>query len=138
MLHRIFHTLISMSLIAYALLYLRAELGLLLPVILLITGATMDIIEVMTLNENTPTGPDAKDVHQLTAWVMALSYLFFAISLAVYAEYSALVVNAIWIVFLIMITSAAKIKFRYFWAFQMSYFLMLSILIALTHLSISV
>jgi hypothetical protein len=136
--HKVFHTLISLSLIAYALFYLRAELGLLLPTILLIHGASIDIVQVMTLNEDTPTGPDAKDIHQLTAWVMAFSYMFFATSLAMHARYSAVVVNAIWVVFLIMMSTAAKIKYRNFWAFQMSYFSMLSVLIAVTYLSISV
>lgn len=136
-LHRVFHVLISLSLISYAVFYLRAELGLLLPVILLVVGALMDIVEVVTLDEHTPTGPNARDFHQVTAWIMAFCYMFFAISMAKHAGYSALAINAVWIVFVVLIAIAAKLKYRRFWAFQMSYFLVLSVFIVTTHFSIS-
>lgn len=135
-LHKNFHILISVFLIGYAVGYLFAELGLTLLAALLVLGATMDIIEVSTLNKNTPTSPDVKDIHQITAWIMAISYVLFALGLAFHAGLPFMIVNATWISFVLLVIWSLKINFKSFWAFQMAYFFVLSIIILIAHFSL--
>jgi hypothetical protein len=136
--HKAVHTASSALLIVYAFTFLRAELGLFLPVILLLAGAVFDIVEVMTLKVSVSHGPKAlKETHTLTAWIMGFSYMFFAVSFSMAASFNYLVVNSVWFVFIVLLLNSVRTRFRVFWLSQMSYFLGLSVFIFITHLRIS-
>jgi hypothetical protein len=78
-------------------------------------------------------GPDLWDAHQLSAWGMAFCYMAFGIAIAHAAQLPTLVVNGVWLVFLAMLLISIQQKFYKFWIYQMSYFVMLSVLIIFSH-----
>lgn len=135
LIHRILHISASILLITYALTFLR-ERGFGVAMTFLVVGAICDVAEVLALNLNVKSGPDLKDVHQLTAWGMAFCYMAFGITIALAAHFSSLVVNGVWLVFLAMLLISIQQKFYKFWIYQMAYFVMLSVLIIVAHTKI--
>ncbi len=136
LIHRALHISASVFLITYALTFLR-EHGLILAMTFLTVGAICDIAEVLALKLNVKFGPDLRDVHQLTAWGMAFCYMAFAITIALAAHFSGFVVNGVWLVFLAMLLMSIKQKFYKFWVYQMTYFVMLSVVILASHVAIA-
>ena len=123
--HRLVHCLSSVALLIYAYIN-RSIFG---PItILLVAGATFDIIEVLTLHQDISKSPiDFSDRHQLTSWLMANSYMLFVILAGVHTHISpTLTITFIGIytgLFLISVRS----KFKNFWAIQMTYFVVLAL-----------
>jgi hypothetical protein len=130
--HRALHISASVSLITYALTFLR-ERGFFVAMAFLIVGAVCDVIEVLALKLDVKFGPDLWDAHQLSAWGMAFCYMAFGIAIAHAAQLPTLVVNGVWLVFLAMLLISIQQKFYKFWIYQMSYFVMLSVLIIFSH-----
>ncbi|MCA9323636.1 hypothetical protein KC992_00885 [Candidatus Saccharibacteria bacterium] len=131
--HRIVHVISSLLLISYALYYLH-PLGLHTTANILIVGALLDVIEVMTLSKDMHHGPEAlKSPHTFTAWGMGLSYMMFAVFLVRESSLPAWSMHAVWMLFMMMLGTSIILKFKKFWAFQMSYFLLLSTIIITAH-----
>ncbi len=130
--HRALHISASALLITYALTFLK-ERGFTVAMAFLIVGAVCDVVEVIVLNLDVKSGPDIKDIHQLSAWGMAFCYMAFGIAIAHAAQLPVVVVNGVWIVFLAMLLISIQQKFYKFWIYQMSYFVMLSVLIIFSH-----
>lgn len=131
--HRTIHSIISVLLIIFSVSYLFPE-GYIFAGSLLIVGALSDVVEVMTLNKNTPFGPTVNDPHQIAAWLMATCYLSYGLLITKLALLNPLIVNGVWVLFLVMFINASRLKYRKFWVSQMVYFGLLAIVISIAHI----
>lgn len=133
--HRIMHTTASVILITFGFWYLLPH-GYILAGWLIIAGGVFDILEVATLNKKSASEILAVNYHVVTAWAMALCYLLYASVIVTIAEFSTLLVIAIWAPFAVLLTTSVLRRFKDFWITQHIYFCLLALLILTAHVSL--
>lgn len=125
--YKILHVLGALCFLAFSYVLYR-DFNLVLPSIFLFFAAVFDAIQVITLSKNTNHTPlYLRDFHQLSAWLMTICYLLFALSLlAVAGSY------IVMILFVILLghvyVASHMLKHRYFWFAQMTVFVSISML----------
>jgi hypothetical protein len=129
-LHRAVHILASICLFLFGALFLWQH-DYHTMALLLMSGAVFDVIEVMTLNEYIAHKPVLFEPHQTSAWAMAFCYLTYGVLATKTAGLSPLLVSTVWVSFFIILGISIKKKFRRFWVSQMTYFTLLSIVLAI-------
>ncbi len=132
LIHRLVHTISPAIFLLFGFGYLLPH-GHTLAFAFLAVGVTLDAIEVMTLSKGGPKGPFTLSVHHVTAWLMALSYLSYAIIISSTSNMSPWISNSIWVSFVLLLTLSAHRKFRHFWIEQMLYFTFVCLIAAIAH-----
>jgi len=135
-LHRLFHITMSVCLTVFAVSCLILNRSLILPAMVLIAGAVFDIVEVMTLNKETSHHPFEAGPHQITSWLMALSYLIYGILITRAAGLPLWVTNIVWISFLVILFISIMCRFKRFWIAQMFYFALLALIVITAHINL--
>lgn len=123
--HRLVHVGLSVCFFFYAA-YLFNQ-GLIAASVLLVCAALCDSIQVVTLSRRTNHTPMYfRDIHQVSAWTMAIAYLVFSIVFAINLG----VIGAIfwtyiaWLACIFIVLFYAK--HRLFWFVQMAFFVSVS------------
>jgi hypothetical protein len=124
------HVVGALCFLVFAYLLYR-DYSLVLPALFLFLAAVFDATQVMTLSKKTNHTPMyLRDFHQLSAWLMTICYLLFALSLlSVAGNYIAIV---LFMLFLGHVYVASHmLKHRYFWFAQMAVFVSISMVMVI-------
>lgn len=132
--HRIVHS-------APIIVFMPLILGYLLPsghylaALLLSSAAIFDSLETLTLNKRTAPLESSVNAHNVTAWVMALSYIAYAVVISRIADLSLWVYGSILFVCAVLLVIAVRgIQKRRFLIMQMAYFVLVSLVGVLAHI----
>lgn len=102
--------------------------GFVIQACLLIVASLLDILQAMTLSQKTVHAPFyIRDIHQVTAWLMAAFYLVYLVSLAAAKQVDVWII-VLFLLGIVMIYLVSTItKHQYFRYAQMGYFVSVSI-----------
>lgn len=100
---------------------------------LLIAGALFDVLEVLTLNKASAARWTFREPHFTTAWLMVGSYLLYGVVIAQAAALEPWLPQAVWLLFLLLLIFTIRDGFRKLWAAQMTYFLLLAMVVIMAH-----
>lgn len=127
--HRIVHLALSFCFIIYSL-YLFSQ-GVVLVAVLLVAAALFDAIQVMTLSKRTNHTPMYfRDIHQIFAWLMSITYLIFSLAFAVYQQIPVPAIIGYMLFLVLLLLVSLYEKHSYFWFAQMIFFVVVSMVMA--------
>ncbi len=127
--HRVVHLALSVSFLFYAA-YLFTH-GLIVISLLLAIAAIFDAVQVVTLSKNTNHTPMYfRDIHQVTAWAMAISYLLFSLAFALAQQADAYLMTVYVICLVCVLIGIRYARKAYFWFVQMTFFISVSTMMA--------
>src|SRR5690606_30593724 len=131
--HRLAHVIPLIVFVPFVLFYLLPE-GHILAGALLALAALFDALEVLTLNKRTAPLSSGLNAHYITAWLMAASYMMYAVAISRIAGLSSLIYGSFVVVCFVLMTFAVREMFKkYFLAMQMTFFILPSLLFLLAH-----
>lgn len=130
--HRIVHILSASSFFVYAVWLWQVSHAEWLAVVLAI-AALFDIIQVMTLSKRTRHYPVmSRDVHQISAWLMAVAYLAFSLLYVLASGIGYGIIICYTALLATVFGYSALAKHKYFWLSQMIFFATVSGIIAVS------
>ncbi len=136
LIHRIVHTLPILAFLPFILFYLWPN-GYVLAGALLILATTFDSIETLTLNKKTASLDSPKNLHYVTAWVMAICYLGYLVAISIIAGINPLFYGSILAICAVLLYFAINNKYKSkFVVMQVSFFALLAILGIIAHASL--
>ena len=103
--------------------------------VVLMAAAVLDALQALYLSEETDHAPlNMRDVHQRFAWVMAVSYLSFTVLFALHAQMPTLLLLSYGGALVVAAGGNKVAQFRYFWAAQMLFFVLTSLVMAVSYM----
>ena len=104
---------------------------------ILMSGAIFDSLETLSLNKRTAPVDSPFNMHHFTTWIMALSYFTFAIAISRIAEVSQWFYLPILIACVVLLIIAGKKIIRgKFLVMQMTYFMLLSLVLIFANIKL--
>ncbi|MFZ1801822.1 MAG: hypothetical protein WAW62_03150 [Candidatus Saccharimonas aalborgensis] len=132
LIHRIMHVVGALCFYGFGI-WLCADQRFHLSAGILFIAATFDITQALALNKNTQHTPiNMKDIHQLTAWVMAVGYLLFSVVFMRAVGVRDIIIWSYIVWLLAVYCCSLLIKHRYFWMTQMVFFISVEIVVLIT------
>ena len=130
--HRLMHMYSAVSFAIYAFVLMNTQ-NMQIPAIVLLFGAAFDALQSVLLNRHTNHSSLAlNDLHQLSAWTMAVCYLVFAILYAnTMGVSSGVLICAVALLILTFLINVLT-KFRLFFVAQMIFFITVSTIIIIS------
>lgn len=126
LIHRIVHIAGATCFIIYAI-WLAANTQFGWVSLALALAATCDATQVISLSSKTKHYPVmSRDIHQLTAWVMAAGYLVFSVAYAFARDVSVGIIVGYTVFLFANYAWSSLTKHKYFWLAQMVFFLAVS------------
>ena len=134
--HRVVHSFPLIVFIPVVVGYLVPN-GYTIAALLLFAGAIFDSLEALTLNKKSAPIDSAPNSHYISAWLMALSYLGYALIISRIAGVSSWVYCPILTLCgLLAVLAQRGILNRVSLAMQMSYFILLSLVVLIANASL--
>lgn len=133
-LHKVFHVIGAVLLIAFSFGFLIQNDRYLLGV-LLATGAAADIIQVLTLNKSINFHPLNTESHQIYAWLMLGCYLAYAVLISNETGIGSWAIPFAVVTTIALTISGNLTKFKNFWIIQNIGFISLAVIIYISHYS---
>lgn len=134
--HRVVHSLPIVLFMPLIIGYLLPE-GHVLAASLLFSAVVFDSIETLSLNKKTARLEDKLNIHSITAWLMAASYMLYSTVISQVAGISWLIYGPILAacIFLMMCAVTGAFK-KHFLSMQMSFFLLISLMGLVAHVTL--
>ncbi len=136
--HRILHSLPIIMLTPFIVWFLIPK-GHIYAAVLLFSGSFFDSIEVLTLNKHSAELDGPINLHKVTAWIMALSYMGYMLAISRVAEINPYIYGLFFLACVLLMVFAIKGMFKaYFLFMQTIFFVLMSLVILMAHIALLV
>lgn len=125
--HRMSHTILSVVMLLFVFNWLIPK-GYYIAAVMAFSAAIFDVIEVYALNSRTAKSASGMNLHEKTAWLMALSYMLYSGVISHIAGLSPWVYGSVFLLCAILFARVRKGKNKEFWIMQMVFFTIISLL----------